>query len=243
MRISRSTGAFSGLLLVVLGIWGGLVPFIGPYFHYSFGSTATWHFTTNRLWLDVLPGVAVVLGGLGLMRAGHRISGGTASWIAIVGGAWFAVGPAVSLLWEHSSGPIGAPLYGSTRRMLELVGYFYGLGALVVALAAFALGRFVTKPALVSEPVVDELAAVETSAPAAAVPVASAQPAAVRAAEPVAPAEPVALAEPVAATEAVATPEPMVADATAPVRRRPLIGRRRAADREPDTAATRNPGA
>jgi hypothetical protein len=238
MRISRSTGAFSGLLLVVLGLWGGLVPFIGPYFHYSFGSTATWHFTTNRLWLDVLPGIAVVLGGLGLMRAGHRVSGSTASWIAIAGGAWFAVGPAVSLLWEHSPGPIGAPLYGSTRRMLELVGYFYGLGALIVALAAFALGRFVTKPALVSEPVVDEPAAVATPAAAGAAPVVST--------EPVIPvAEPVAAAQPVAATETVATaPEP-VADATAPGRRRSLVGRRRAAarERQHDAAGSRNPRA
>jgi hypothetical protein len=238
MRISRSTGAFSGLLLVVLGVWGGLVPFIGPYFHYSFGSTATWHFTTNRLWLDILPGVAVVLGGLGLMRAGHRISGSTASWLAIAGGAWFAVGPAVSLLWEHSSGPIGAPLYGSTRRMLELVGYFYGLGALVVALAAFALGRLVTKPALVSEPVVEEPAAVATPAAAAAVPVASAAPV-VPAAEPVGATEPVATSQPVATA-----PESSV-DATAPARRRPLIGRRRAASREGEhgPAGSRTPGA
>jgi hypothetical protein len=242
MRISRSTGAFSGLLLVVLGLWGGLVPFIGPYFHYSFGSTATWHFTTNRLWLDVLPGLTVVLGGLGLMRAGHRVSGSTAAWLAIAGGAWFAVGPAVSLLWEHSSGPIGAPLYGSTRRMLELVGYFYGLGALIVALAAFALGRFVTKPALVSEPAVEEPAAVTTPASAAAVPVASTEPA--PASAPVAAAQPVPVPEPVLATQPVATPEPVV-DATAPVRRRSLIGRRRAAgrEREYDAAGSRDPDA
>lgn len=152
MRISRKTGAMSGLMLVVLGVWGGLIPFIGPYFGYAFGSHATWHFTTNRLWLDVLPGAAVLLGGLMLMWSGHRVSGTVASWLAMAGGAWFAVGPAISRLWEHGSGPIGAPLFGTTRQMLELIGYFYGLGVVIVGLAAFALGRFVTRPALVIEP-------------------------------------------------------------------------------------------
>jgi hypothetical protein len=156
VRISRKTGALSGLMLVVLGVWGGLIPFIGPYFGYAFGSHATWHFTTNRLWLDILPGAAVVLGGLMLIWSGHRLSGTVASWLATVGGAWFAIGPAVSRLWEHGSGPIGAPLFGHIRQTFELIGYFYGLGIVVVGLAAFALGRFVTRPALVIAAPADE---------------------------------------------------------------------------------------
>ncbi len=146
MRISRSTGFISGVLLVALGIWGAAVPFTGPYFHYAFGTTSTWHYTTNRLLLDILPGGLVVVGGALLITTGHRINGIVASWMAIIGGAWFAIGPAFSRIWEHGPGPIGAPLYGSTRQALELIGYFYGLGALVVALAAFAIGRFVTRP-------------------------------------------------------------------------------------------------
>jgi hypothetical protein len=142
----------SGLLLVVLGIWGGLIPFVGPYFGYAFGSHATWHYTTERLWLDILPGAAAVLGGLMLLRAGHRVSGTMAAWMAMAGGAWFAVGPAVSRLWDHAAGPIGGPLFGTTRQTLELVGYFYGLGAAIVALSAFALGRVVSRPALVVPP-------------------------------------------------------------------------------------------
>ncbi|MDE3134044.1 MAG: hypothetical protein KGL15_08265 [Acidobacteriota bacterium] len=148
-------------MLVVLGVWGGLIPFIGPYFGYAFGSHATWHFTTNRLWLDVLPGVAVLVGGAMLMWSGHRLSGTAASWLAMAGGAWFAVGPAVARLWEHGNGPIGAPLFGHTRQTFELIGYFYGLGIVIVGLAAFALGRFVTRPALVVEPPAPEPTATE----------------------------------------------------------------------------------
>jgi hypothetical protein len=162
MRISRTTGAFSGLLLVILGIWGGIIPFIGPSFGYAFGNHATWYYSADRLYLDILPGVAVIVGGLILLRAGNRAAGVLGSWLAIAGGAWFVVGPSVSLLWEHGVGPIGAPLFGTTRQMLELVGYFYGLGALIVALGAFALGRFVSRPALV----VAEPAAAEPVPPA-----------------------------------------------------------------------------
>lgn len=143
-------------MLVVLGLWGGLVPFIGPYFGYAFGSHATWHFTTNRLWLDVLPGAAVLVGGLMLIWSGHRVIGTAASWLAMAGGAWFAVGPPVSRLWEHGPGPIGVPLFGHTRQSFELIGYFYGLGVVVVGLAAFALGRFVTREALVATPPAEE---------------------------------------------------------------------------------------
>ena len=95
------------------------------------------------------------------------MSGTVASWMAMAGGAWFAVGPAVSRLWEHGPGPIGVPLFGHTRQTFELIGYFYGLGIVVMGLAAFALGRFVSRPALIEEPVVAQ------PDPAVAEPVAS----------------------------------------------------------------------
>lgn len=175
VRISRGTGALSGFVLVVLGLWGGLIPLVGPYFGYAFGSHATWDLTMNRFWLDVLPGAAVVVGGLLLMWSGHRLSGTVASWFAMAGGAWFAVGPAVSRLWEHGGGPIGVPLFGHVRQTFELIGYFYGLGIVVMGLAAFALGRFVSRPSLVAEPVIAG-AEQPAVASAAAEPVTVAQP-------------------------------------------------------------------
>ncbi len=144
----------SGLLVLVLGVWGGLIPFIGPYFHYSFGGDQTWHFTMQRLWLCILPGAVAVIGGLMLMRASSRVGGLTAGWVALVAGAWFAVGPAVALLWDHTIYAIGAPNGGQARRMLEWVGYFSGLGVAIVGLAAFAMGRFFSRPRLVEEPAV-----------------------------------------------------------------------------------------
>jgi hypothetical protein len=151
LRLPRTTGALSGLLIIVLGVWGGLIPFIGPYFHYAFGGTQTWHYTAQRLWLDIVPGAVAVVGGLMLLSAASRIGGLTAAWVAIAAGVWFVIGPAVSILWHHSLYAIGAPLGGATRQMLEWVGYFFGLGAVIVGFAAFAMGRYFSRPRVVEE--------------------------------------------------------------------------------------------
>jgi hypothetical protein len=154
MRVPRTTGALSGFLIVLLGLWGALIPFIGPYFHYAFGGYHTWHYTSQRLWLCIVPGAVAVIGGLMLLRASTRVGGLTAGWVALAAGAWFAVGPTVSLLWHHTIYAIGTPAGGYTRQMLEWVGYFYGLGAAIIGLAAFAMGRYFSRPRIVEEPVV-----------------------------------------------------------------------------------------
>jgi hypothetical protein len=154
MRLPRTTGALSGILIIVLGIWGALIPFVGPYFHYAFGSYSKWHFTTNRLWLDILPGVVAVIGGFMLLSGSRRSSGVLGGWLAIAAGVWFAIGPTVSLLWDAAGNPIGAPVGGHIRQALELLGYFHALGVAIAALAAFAMGRFVSRPRVAEEPFV-----------------------------------------------------------------------------------------
>ncbi|PZS23720.1 MAG: hypothetical protein DLM60_02065 [Pseudonocardiales bacterium] len=49
LAMQRSRGAGSAFLLVLLGIWGAIVPFVGPYFGYTFGVTVPWFFTYDRL--------------------------------------------------------------------------------------------------------------------------------------------------------------------------------------------------
>lgn len=143
MAIPRTRGLLSGLVLVILGIWGGLIPFVGPYFGYEFGSDQAWSMSWNRFWLDVLPGAALVLGGLMLMWTRNRISGILGGWLALCGGAWFVAGPTVAMLWDGALGanPIGPPAGSNFVQVLELLGYFYALGALAIALAGMALGR------------------------------------------------------------------------------------------------------
>lgn len=72
LQMRRSRGAFSGLLLILLGLWGALIPFVGPYFHFAYTPDTAWTYTTGRLWLEILPGAAVFLGGFLLMIATGR---------------------------------------------------------------------------------------------------------------------------------------------------------------------------
>jgi hypothetical protein len=141
LRIPRSRGAVSGLLLVILGLWGGLIPFVGPYFDFAIGPNRTWHWSTGRLWLDVLPGAAAVVGGLMLMASRNRASGGLGAWIALAAGVWFVIGPSMSMLWNNGGVQTGLPFGGTGRRTLEELTYFYGLGAAITTLSAFAMGR------------------------------------------------------------------------------------------------------
>lgn len=141
-RVPRTRGATSGLLVVLLGAWGGLVPFIGPQFGYAYTPDATWTMTWGRLWLEVVPGAVAVLGGLLLIGSRHRAIGVWAGWLSALAGAWFALGPIVTKLWSGGPQP-GTPIAASTAHaVLEQIGMFTGLGVVIVFLAASALGRF-----------------------------------------------------------------------------------------------------
>ncbi len=76
------------------------------------------------------------------------------------------------MLWHHTIYAIGTPAGGHTRQMLEWVGYFYGLGAAIIGLAAFAMGRYFSRPRIVEEPVVAAESAPVAEARAADAPVA-----------------------------------------------------------------------
>ncbi|MEV5571605.1 hypothetical protein AB0L06_16260 [Spirillospora sp. NPDC052269] len=141
MRVPRSRGAFSGVLLVLLGLWGALLPFIGPYAHFGFHPDETWIYGTDRLELCVAPGAATALGGLVALAGTHRVIASAGGWLAALGGAWFAVGTQVAVLWDVDG--IGDPL-GTTkgRHLAEQLSGFTALGVVIVFLAAVALGRF-----------------------------------------------------------------------------------------------------
>ncbi|WP_344268253.1 hypothetical protein [Actinomadura napierensis] len=139
LKAPRSRGMISGLLLVLLGLWGGLIPFIGPYFDFGFGSSSAWVYNTDRLVLSILPAVAVILGGLVLLVSAIRPVALVGSWLAILGGLWFVVGTTIAPLWNTS---LGAPMGGQTRRIAEQLSFFQGLGAITIFLASMALGRF-----------------------------------------------------------------------------------------------------
>ncbi|TDB91678.1 hypothetical protein E1264_00790 [Actinomadura sp. KC216] len=141
MRAPRSRGGLSGTLLVLLGLWGGLLPFVGPYAGFGFAPDDTWVYDTDRLQLVIAPAVAVALGGLIVLAAANRAFAMFGAWLAALGGAWFVVGTSVATLWDVSG--IGAPLGSSEeQRLAEQLSGFTGLGVVAVFLAGLALGRF-----------------------------------------------------------------------------------------------------
>lgn len=139
MRIPRSRGALSGFLLIVLGLWGALIPFVGPYFDFAFAPDRAWAWSAGRGWLEVLPGAVAVLGGLLLLLSKNRATAMLGSWLAVAAGAWFVIGRAVA--GPLGLGGVGTPLATGTKELWLELTYFYGLGALVVFLGAAAMGR------------------------------------------------------------------------------------------------------
>src|ERR1039457_3724631 len=143
----RTRGGLSGLLLILLGAWGALAPFVGPYFHYAYTPDRTWAYTSGRLWLEVAPGLAAVLGGLVVLTSRSRVVGGLFAFLAALGGAWFVAGAAITAQFVRNGSinpgvPVGAAAGGtatSTRQFLEGLGFFTGTGVLIVFFAALAL--------------------------------------------------------------------------------------------------------
>jgi hypothetical protein len=140
LRIPRSKGALTGVLLVLLGIWGALIPFVGPYFHYAYSPDKAWHYTSGRLWLEVLPGLAALLGGVLMLISKLRPTAVFGAWLAAAGGAWFAVGGLLAKKWTKIPSA-GTPVGGTGHMVLEQIGFFIGLGVVIVFLAAAAMGR------------------------------------------------------------------------------------------------------
>lgn len=146
LQMPRSRGAASGFVLILLGIWGAIIPFIGPRFDFAFTPDQEWVWTTARGWLEVLPGAATVVGGLLLLMSRNRATAMLGGWLTVLAGAWFVVGRA--LAGPLGIGDVGAPVAvtDEKRTVLELT-YFYGLGALIIFLGAVALGRLSVRTA------------------------------------------------------------------------------------------------
>ncbi len=141
LRVSRSRGAFSGVLLILLGLWGGLVPLVGPYVHYAYTPDRAWAITSGRIWLEFLPAAATIAGGILVAVSKLRPSALLGASIAAVAGGWFAFGAVISRLLMKTPPVPGVPVGGTVIRALEQIGFFTGLGAVIVCIAAIALGR------------------------------------------------------------------------------------------------------
>src|SRR5260370_25933414 len=100
LRVPRTRGALSGLLLVLLAAWGALVPFVGPYFHYAYTPDTAWLYTSGRFWLEILPAAGAMLGGLIVLASAYRPAAHFRPRLAAVSGAWFPLGSILGPTWS-----------------------------------------------------------------------------------------------------------------------------------------------
>jgi hypothetical protein len=80
-----------------------------------------------------------VVGGLILLGSRSRVFATFGGWLAVAAGGWYVVGPLLSPLWDSTF--LGQPIGDKTDQSVEQIGLFFGLGAVIVLFAAFALGR------------------------------------------------------------------------------------------------------
>src|SRR5580704_15568522 len=145
-QIPRTRGGICGIVLILLGLWVGLAPFIGPYFHFGYTPDKAWAYDSGRLYYSIIPGAAALVGGVLVVITRNRGVGIGGGLIAALGGVWFLAGPGfdVNVLNRFVSfgSPIGTATSGPLRSYLETVSLFTGLGILILVVGGIAMGRF-----------------------------------------------------------------------------------------------------
>jgi hypothetical protein len=151
LRVPRTRGVASGVLLILLGCWGAVAPFVGPYFHFAYTPDTTWTMTAGRFWLEILPGAVTAIGGLVLLVSAFRPAAIVGAILAAAAGTWFALGSLIAPLWT-GYGPVGPyaipaalypgnPVGGPIHIVAERLAFFTGLGLVIVAISSVAFGR------------------------------------------------------------------------------------------------------
>jgi hypothetical protein len=139
------TIATVGLLTVLIGAWGGIVPFVGPLFGFGATGTPSWDWTLAHTLLWLVPGAVAVFMGLLMMTQAPGVSSGIARgapWIigfmAVLCGAWFAFGPILWPALESAHVPFVAA--GPFHTALYWIGYSLGPGVILAMLGGCAMG-------------------------------------------------------------------------------------------------------
>jgi hypothetical protein len=151
-QIPRRRGVLLGVLLVLLGAWGGLGPLVGPYFRFAYTPDNAWAYNNGRLYLSIVPGAVALVAGLLVMATRSRVLGVASALVATAAGAWFVVGQAaMTTLLKRPSITAGIPVARSgaahagaltVYQYLEQLAFFTGLGLLIIFFGAIAMGRF-----------------------------------------------------------------------------------------------------
>jgi hypothetical protein len=136
-----------GLIILLLGVWAAIVPYVGPIFGYSADGSPSWTWNLGHSLLFLVPGVAAVVGGALVMISGRAVGSAGRGLLACGGllamlcGAWLVIGP---LAWPALEGTAFYMVASPLSTLAHGVGYSLGPGALLLAMGGIATGRAVS---------------------------------------------------------------------------------------------------
>lgn len=162
----RPTGAaLTGLAALIVGAWGALDGYVGPYFGFRPVANQVWVGNWQNGLLHLAPGAVAAAAGLMLLAMGparRSVRGGALVLPAVLllaAGAWFVIGP---VAWPtFQSGPAFQPVLSASRNLLNVACASYAPGLVIVMLGGMAL-KAGSVPAV---PVTDPYTPAEAVAP------------------------------------------------------------------------------
>lgn len=137
---------------VLVGAWGAVAVYIGPYFGYRPVSRSAWDWNLQNSLLHLAPGALAVIAGLLLLAirpgrgASRRAALAVPAILLAVAGAWFVVGPVAWPTFE--SGPAYAPVLDAGRNLLNQAGASLAPGLALAAFAGMALKAALVRPSV-----------------------------------------------------------------------------------------------
>lgn len=157
---------------VLVGIWGAIAGYIGPYFGYRPVSATAWDWNAQNGLLHLAPGALAVLAGLLLLSVGPARGGARRAALAVptvllaAAGAWFVLGP---VAWPLiGTGPAYAPTVGAATNFLNQAGSALAPGLVLMLAAGMALkASMMGRPSVTVE---DEVAPLASDAGEASTP-------------------------------------------------------------------------
>lgn len=152
VRPAGATLAATGAILV--GIWGAIAGYIGPYFGYRPVSGTVWDWNAQNGLFHLAPGALAVLAGMLLLSVRPARGGVRRAALAVpavllaAAGAWFVVGP---VAWPmFGTGPAYAPVLGAGTNLLNQAGSALAPGLALMLAAGMALEAAMMRPPVVT---------------------------------------------------------------------------------------------
>jgi hypothetical protein len=118
-----------GIVISPVAAWAALAPYVA--------GDWSWSLHSGRFVLGILPAALAAVGAL-LMITGQKTLVRVGGTVALAGGVWFIAGP---ILYGLPAGlDLGTDANGQSVRLLQWFGFYFGAGALISVVSAYALG-------------------------------------------------------------------------------------------------------